>query len=400
MILRSICKNAIDGDSFVGIKYSEGKPEIFFPMSYSIPNDGQELQKAIFSLIRTIYISKTCDKDIVNSNKGNPKTDFPIYAFLWLLNDFLNNGLYSSRDVELRKNSNGKINWKRTLKLNPVFSENGVVFLNIVTTRHVDINDFITKVQIKCLNIANSVIGFIFGNISIPKDDLILSDKYILSVLKKERFNTFVDRKKHLINQLINVLTDTSNDVSINILRTFGTYKFNTVWEQIINKMFGNIDDISKFYPGTYYVLENEYCNKRINNSKLRPDTIMDFDEKHHILDAKYYSFETKNNLPASSDIQKQITYADYMDKVLKDGKKIYNAFIIPYDFSSLKEESLEKIKYIGYGESEWRNGERKSHDRISLIILDMRFALECFSKYRSRINIEILSKEITKNNA
>jgi hypothetical protein len=399
MTLRSICKNAIDGNSFVGIKYIEGKPEIHFPMSYNIPNENHECQKSIFSLFRTIYISNHYSKESLNGNFINPRNEMPIYSYLWLINDYLSNGLYSNRDIVYKKNENGKINWKKTLKSNPLFTDNGAVFINTVTSKHIDINDIISRIQIRCLNIANQTIGFIYGNISVPKDEVMFSNDYLISILRKEQIKTFVDRKKHLVNELINILSDSTYDIEVNRIRTYGTYNFEIVWEQIIDRMFGNISDVSRFYPGTYYILEEPSGYNRVNNSRLRPDTIMDVEQRHFILDAKYYSFQNKQNLPSSSDIQKQITYADYMEKVLADGQEIYNAFIVPYDFNNQETESA-RIKYIGYGEAEWRNGQKKTHDKISLILLDTRFALDCFSKYQGKVNIDELANEIVKSHS
>jgi hypothetical protein len=321
----------------------------------------------------------------------------PIYSYLWLIHDYLTNGLYSNRDIVYKKNENGKVNWKRTIKSNPLFTESGVVFINTITSKHVDINDIISRIQIRCLNTANQAIGFLYGNIYVPKDDLLFSNDYLISILKKEQIKTFVDQKKHLIKELIYILSDSTFDVEENRIKTYGTYNFAAIWEIIIDKMFGNIADISKFYPGTYYVLAEPNGYNKVKNSRLRPDTIMNVADIHFILDAKYYSFQNNRNLPSSSDIQKQITYADYMEKILSDGQDIYNAFIIPYDFERQAGMS-NKIKSIGYGETEWRNGSNKTHDKVSLILLDTRFALDCFSKYQDKVYIEELANQIIKS--
>lgn len=398
MELKSLCKNADKGNSFVGISYSDSKPSIFFPMSYNIPETNQECQKSIFSLFRTIYIS---NKYNLSSNylydSQDLRNQLPIYSYLWMLNDYLNNGLYSNKDTEYKVNGSGKINWKKTIRSEPYFNDNQAIFLKTITQRQIDKNDIITKIHIKCLNIAYQTIGFIYGNINIPIDDFNYANDYLLSILIKEQYKTFVDRKKHLISEMINILKESSSEMGHNKIKSFGTYNFEAVWEVIISKLFGNEPEISKFYPSSFYIFEESTGYQRMQNSKLRPDTVLNFNDKHFILDAKYYSFELYNNLPNSSDIQKQITYSDFMNTILSDGVDIYNAFVLPYN-SKTSKLGPKEIRYIGYGETEWRNMTNKTHDKVSLILLDVHFALEAFSKHQTKLKLDLLTDEIKKS--
>lgn len=157
-------------------------------------------------------------------------------------------------------------------------------------------------------------------------------------------------------------------------------------------------------------VLFPENVFLQITNAPLRPDTIMIQDEKCFVIDAKYYSFaapanqnsenaDDENNdeaqngsIPGSDSIQKQITYAEFIDSSIDNNKSlkrpqkfrfepqnIYNVFILP-------ESNTEKVFcYKGYATSEWKDNSKNYH-KIHAITLDTKFLLENAGKNSSEI--------------
>ena len=119
--------------------------------------------------------------------------------------------------------------------------------------------------------------------------------------------------------------------------------------------------------------------------------------ENYFVLDAKYYQYGDSglpNDLPQNADINKQITYAEY----LEIGKNmnpdnIYNAFLIPFNMDGEKFPSDEPFINIGEAVSQWRTNE-KNYERIQGILVDTKFLMNSY-RSKSSDNIMKLAKAI-----
>jgi hypothetical protein len=145
---------------------------------------------------------------------------------------------------------------------------------------------------------------------------------------------------------MINILQDNTECKNLQNL-TIGVNRFEIVWEKLIDFLFGN-EDKTKYFPHAHwYIFKNGSVEE---SSALEPDSIMKIDDKYYVLDAKYYQFGVTgdpNDLPATSSIQKQITYGKYIaEHYCKDSEdSVCNAFIMPFHAAD-----NEKIKFVGIG--------------------------------------------------
>ena len=117
--LRKRCFNTINGKSFVGLRFEDNQALVYFPLGYNIPSDDNECRISILNLLKSINLSKKMD-DTSNNFGVNVGEfyEFPVNSFLWIINDYLSNGLYKSVNVKYSQNGSGKINWKRTFNTN------------------------------------------------------------------------------------------------------------------------------------------------------------------------------------------------------------------------------------------------------------------------------------------
>lgn len=132
-------------------------------------------------------------------------------------------------------------------------------------------------------------------------------------------------------------------------------------------------------------------------------------DDRCFILDSKYYSYSSKENeddtedveevsgsIPGSDSIQKQITYAEFIDREINnnsdnkrigkyrfDAADIFNVFILP------AKNKDKKFEYLGYATSEWKDNSKNYH-YVHAITLDTKFLLTNGNK-----NSEALKKEL-----
>lgn len=82
----------------------------------------------------------------------------------------------------------------------------------------------------------------------------------------------------------------------------FGTDFFERIWEKMIDKAFG-IEDKDQYFPRTRWLLD---YGPNKTKTPLQPDTIMIYNGKVYVLNAKLYRYGYSNNpnhLPNGPDI-------------------------------------------------------------------------------------------------
>lgn len=381
---KCIVSTSETNQDFVGIQYTENDVKVIFPLGYEIPKNDDDCRISILTLLRTISLSKSIINEEVKLN-DQLKEDyaFPISAYLWIIKDYFNHGIYKSNEKIVKKINGGKINWKKTLQQQPLFDENGVTFLNMYTAHNVSIDDIITQIHIICLNESIKHIGWLFGNFELKETTFNITNKeYLTNILNKTLLNTNDDRKQQLILNLRNVLLglDVINDeTSIN---NYGVNGFQNVWEIVVARLFGN-KDITEYKPVSSISLVHEsYPYKK---TPLRIDSLVVKEDVYYILDAKYHKFGIEMNpsyAPETTEVEKQIVYGEYVDLKTNEKHNIYNAFVIPYNKYANKYHNRynKNIDYMGYAQSNWKKyekGNMKPYYLISMILVDCKFALD-----------------------
>ena len=155
----------------------------------------------------------------------------------------------------------------------------------------------------------------------------------------------------------------------------FGTDDFDHVWEKLIDHAFGEKDK-DKYFPRSRWLLSHgKYKEKR----PLMPDTIMIYNGKYYILDAKCYKYGwtgIPEHLPNGSSINKQITYGEYLEKYKGiDTNSLFNAFIMPYNMEQNYFELTSVVGNIGEAVGDWRHN-KKFYERIQGIVMDTRYLM------------------------
>lgn len=159
----------------------------------------------------------------------------------------------------------------------------------------------------------------------------------------------------------------------------FGTDDFDHVWEKLIDRAFGEKDK-DKYFPRSRWLLSHgKYKEKR----PLMPDTIMIYNGKYYILDAKCYKYGwtgIPDHLPNGSSINKQITYGEYLEKYKGvDANSLFNAFIMPYNMAKNHFKLTSVVGNIGEAVGDWRYN-KKYYERIQGIVMDTRYLMYHYS--------------------
>lgn len=375
----------VESDVFVGIRKMDGYYQINFPLGYHCSETEKGLRRDILSLINVL--AKNTDKKESEINSGLDKNEsqaIPVKAYLYLIKDFFERGYFKEQGTYRKVDKRGKIDWSRTIKTqNPLIQNEEVYFLNFVVKKDtIKEDELITLVHKYCVYESFEKFGWLFTSFLPVKPKAPLNRKMMLAVINNKLQVTFNDRNRELFRNMISVIMAINDDGQAEF--RYGTYRFEYVWEKMIDRVFG-ISDKENYFPKTTWKLSygGEY-----DNAFLEPDTIMLFDGKVYVLDAKYYKFGWSglpNHLPESTSINKQITYGEYVaeaEKFVANGKKpiVYNAFIMPYDSLGNKFPTKKPIYYIGTALGNWKIGDKK-YENVVGILLDIKYLMNIESK-------------------
>lgn len=370
-------------NSFVGIKIDEGIVKVFVPKVF---REDKDWKRDIRLFLKSIEIAKT--KNTENINKGLNNTDnvWPIDSYLWLINDYLENGLYYNREKKISRSNSGKIEWKRTLQQVPIYSDGNIIYDQLITSKMTPANDMITHIYKLCLRQSIDKIGWLFNYNFHIQIDQIISIKEMIMRVRKELNETFDDIKRIRFNHMLNILKTTEGDNMLSSHYSYGITNYYYVFETMVDMLFDGItgDEKKKYDPNGYWQLNGQ---NRFLASRLRPDTILKRNDKTYILDAKMYQYgatHDRSKLPETQSLQKQITYGDFVSNNLMD-KNIRNAFILPYnkclksfinDPDAMKYNDSNLV-YFGYAYVDWRDDEDfQDYDNIYAFGIDFNYLL------------------------
>lgn len=371
----------IEVDTFVGIKCEDGDFSVHFPLGFEFSKDEKLLRKEILLLINTI--SKTIghkESAIKEMTSSFDSVDFPIQACMHIIYDYYARGYYIERERQYQIAKRGKINWNRTIKTQkPVIQGNKAIYLDFVINKNqINENELITLIHEWCVYDAFSKIGWLFTQFMPERPRIKFNQKMFLGVLRSKLAETFNDKNKVLFQNMIALIENYGSDENSNY--KYGTYRFEYVWEKLIDRTFGETDK-EKYFPRTTW---RRPGRKDYDNACLEPDTIMLYKDKIYVLDAKYYKFGATgrtSDMPESTSINKQITYGEYIaetEKFMSDGQHpiVYNAFIMPFSAESELWDCSSEILHVGEAVSNWKtNG--NIYERVQGILLDVKHLMK-----------------------
>lgn len=369
-----------DDDTFVGVRKKDDLYEICFPLGFQLSESEKGLRRDILLLINTLakYMNRK-EYEFYHGIKLNEYTDLPVQAYLYVIEDYFNRGIYKEREIHYSVSNRGKIDWRRTIKnQKPVIQEDEIFYLDyVVKKNNINEDELITIAHQFCLYESFERFGWLFTANMPPKPQMGFTRKMMISVVNNKMQDTFNDKNRRLFKNLLAILKFDDNETDIQF--RYGTYHFEYVWEKIIDNVYGISSKDIYFPKTTWYLIDN----KKYDNSVLEPDTIMLLDDKVYVLDAKYYKYgETglPSHLPESSSINKQITYGEYIAEskkfsVNEKNPRVYNAFIMPFNSINNKFNTNNYMKVIGIAKSSWKFG-IKEYENIVGILVDVKYLM------------------------
>ena len=343
-----------DGDRFVGIKADSENAMVYFPIGYQLPETDNEIRMDIRHLIHVLSEFTTKQDRLMETEQ--------VY----------------------KEASAGKQDWAKTAKkhIPLVQTQNGVSSF-IYTKFEVKASmpnetKTITQINRFCVYEAFEKLGWLYIP-NMPEEPGPHPDvKTSIAIVRSKLNSTNDDKKRSLFQAMLNMLNYMDSKTS-DTQFYFGTDDFDHVWEKIIDRAFGERDK-DKYFPRSRWLLDfGKYHEKH----PLMPDTIMIYNGKYYVLDAKCYKYGwtgVPSHLPNASSINKQITYGEYLEKYVGiNADSLFNAFIMPFNSAKNFFSITEIAGNIGEAVGDWRNN-RKYYERIQGIVMDTRYLMYHYS--------------------
>lgn len=384
---------------FVGVRFQNGTPQVVFPHGYDLPDDEKECRKDVFRLLAVLRRFSEHREGERTESFDNECASFPIESYQYVIQDFLANGYYVENEIRYSESIRGKVNWKKTVQKEKVqFDGKNAIYLKFqVKTNHTKENDMITKVHQYCVYHCFLRFGWLFFSSNyLPIEPTVKFNKELfLSVLHSALSKTFNDAKKRLFQSMINIVLNIEENADIKSF-SIGVNKFEKVWEDLIDFVFGEKNKDEYFPHATWHIIRD---GKVDQSSALEPDTIMKHDGKIYVLDAKYYRYGItgyEGHLPQTSSIQKQITYGKHIaeQKCEVPKENVYNAFIMPFNAG----DGI-KYKFVSVGTADWEkyNKDTMNYAYVLGILIDTKWLISEYTKHNAT-EIENLAGLIEKS--
>ena len=380
------------GDRFVGIKASTERVSIHFPIGYQLSSEDKSLRKDVITLFRILASFMKQDKVISTKNfNSQQNVEFPLHSYLKIITKYLSEGkYYVESDPEYKISLTGKISWSRTIKSQIGLIQNGNLIFTKTISRNFSpkLNKQITQIHKFCVYDAFDKLGWIYISSKPEFPGHPPSVKESIQILNKKKAQSHNDNEQELFQDMLNILKYIDNENS-NKDYFFGTDYFERVWEGMIDKAFG-VNDKQKYFPESRWLLRQGFEKEK---RALCPDSIMIYNDKFYVLDAKYYRYGFTGNvdhLPNSADINKQITYGEYIYNNFQIYEyKLFNAFLLPYNMNDNPFNLRAIFGNIGEAVGGWRKND-KFFERIQGIVIDTRFLMYNYLRMSDRYKQEL----------
>ncbi len=389
-----------EDDTFVGIKIIENDIHFYYPEAYHF--DENDFQRDdVLNLLKTVSLAKSESQDESSAfvARENDSSEAALISYIWIIEDYLKNGVFTSLEKVYRTNQRGRVNWKRTMEQQPVISNGKVIYTNIVTEANNINNDLLSDIYKQAVKKSISLIGWLYGlapNIIEVEDINDESKTMIVNTIRLALDSTYDDDRRTRLQHMENVVLGL-DESRVGDELVYGVDSYHYIFERMIDSIFST-EKASDYYPSFKWKLRFSSSSSEQSGPTIRPDTIMSDENSIYVLDSKFYRYglmniaETKG-LPEASSITKQILYGSYIDNQIGPDKQVFNAFILPYDShgqnASLITDENKDLVYVGHVVSDWER--KKSYSTIFTFLIDLRYVVERWND----INHSKIQKEL-----
>ncbi|MDM5326846.1 LlaJI family restriction endonuclease [Neobacillus sp. CF12] len=350
---------------FVGVLIIKGLVVFCLPKFIQI-SDEKTVIKQLLTLFREYSKRENLDQDDIESlgNVENNANYNMLSLIIYLISEYIENGLYSNeKSIHLLMGEN-EINWQKTIdEFQPVIDGVTPVYLEYYTSATLqDEENYFRLLHQFVLNECTEILkrtglqeyfGFEPVHFEV-NDDAFGTPQDILSRIQNELNVQFVKRKQMVLKALYSFISREQMEHESLLISFYGTRKFEIVWEKVCSYILDN-----KYPELKDYVDKPNWITttgKTHHADTLIPDIISMYQSERNyfiISDAKYYSLtltDTKlSNNPGVGDVTKQYLYqlafTDYIQQ--NQIHEIRNLLLFPTEKNEIEQIGKVTIGFL-----------------------------------------------------
>lgn len=352
--------------TFVGVIVVAGRVLKCYPKYLT---GKEEPMEELRQVLKVLEKYNSGDQIIRMFNDSSEGSSFNLLAvFLFLLQDYYENGIYSNTEDIIESNGIGEILWDKTINETfTMLSNNRPYYMDLQTKKRVtDDFDFFTRLHeciltkvSKEMKEADLLDLFDLTEMELSDEELDdLGDKdYILYRIEKELNVQFNTRKLLVLKTVYAYVANQGSLYDVDGLSLFGTNSFNLVWEGICSNIMDNQLQTKLGMLRLPVSLDSSYNSEMqlidliekplwtvtgmTAQNTLIPDiiSITKINDKYQfvIFDAKYYTAQLDpgrqpSGQPGIESITKQYLYQLAYRKFIEDHNfsAVKNCFLMP----------------------------------------------------------------------
>jgi hypothetical protein len=313
---------------FVGIVWADERPCIFWPKGMSDAARHVTPPKLLIDVLRRAGKSKRLQHTL----RGiGGQIEFPVE--LEILENYLEHGLYETRETRFTRSQSGKVDWRRTVQGQvPSFGKNNVpIYLEPISPCQSSADHLIRQIHSYVVGVCDRSFAWLLTLSGAPvaqvhhNKRLPVTINQAVAMVRRELYGEFNDVRKNQLRLLLRFFRKQGSDRPSSS-GLIGTDFFHVVWEEMCGVYFGS-QNSSVGYPATPSYFYDSRGSILEPSRQGRPDILLEDQKCLAIVDAKYYDLRATK--PSWSDLVKQFFYAKAFAHRSKY-QSINNAFAVP----------------------------------------------------------------------
>lgn len=386
------CKKIIDELLELGFLKSDGKNFSFqfvgvFGVNSVIgccfPKFFEDADMDICRFKKIVQVIRKCQHNRDNSYRysyGEPINFFnQLSVELFLIKDYIENGVYSNYKSYIEDNGDGEIDWDRTINETfAIIKENRPYYTTMKTwATENDESDYFKRLHKYVLTLCFSkmkkeglleLFGLPFDTLSEECEKDFGNIDYIKYRISQEIQTQYILRKQTLLKTLLSFFAKEKSCETNESLTVYGVNNFDYIWQEACAYIFNDkhseyeriIDNLRKPLWFHYNDDSSAVLSKN-NENTLRTDIISVYENEGKrtfcILDAKNYlidwSSDRYKGQPGVEDVVKQFAYhKEFLGYIANAGyDHVVNALLFPYQEHFDPEGSNNMVNNFGYVE-------------------------------------------------
>lgn len=347
---------------FVGVLIIKQRVLFCFP-KYIKNSNKKSVVKEILQLLKEYSKRENLDEDEIESlgNIEDIRNYNKLSVILFLMNDYIENGLYANDKIIDTINGDSEINWIKTMdEIQPLINNGEPIYLDYYTnaTLNDDENYFrqlhkyiLNKCTRKLIDLGLIDYFEIDPIIFEVKEDTLGTLQSIISRISNELNVQFINRKQLLLKAMKAFISNEIMDTDNSTISFYGTRSFHVVWEKICGYVLSNkYENLKKLIASPKWTT---ITGKVHTATTLIPDIISVTKESFIISDAKYYSIELTDEVlsgnPGVEDVTKQYLYQLAFNEYIKHNKftLVKNLLLFPNEDMDIKQLGKVTLSFL-----------------------------------------------------